>query len=866
MIIKSLKISEPKHLPIGRIGHISPLIYLTSILFIILSLSCQDDKISYAEDCEFALSLTANTQLSAQTRVSDMNTLLPEPNIDNFKVQVLNPSGKLLKEWEHYSEVANPIKIQTGTFTLKASYGEQHTGAFDAPYFEGSTEFGVRRGQQTEVAVTCYLANVMVTTSYTDKFKAYFKDYRVNVSSSGNPVIFLPTTTKAAFFEPGQLCVTMDLTKQDGTSFAFPAAQISKTKGKEYYRFNFDLTGDPGNEKLLVSFNTSTIDSTIMVDVSQGWITGEPPVYFNTGFTSGQELSYMEGTESPTAISTLITAPSRIKSCVISTSSDQLIQAGWPAKEIDLVQIDNNTKAQLKAMGLKWTERLSGLNMAQIDFTGIVPHLPGGEQDIKHIFSIKTTDAWGQTTPQPLTVAFITSTPNFNLLPQSDVWVKTTNIDFNLTLTKGDIKQIRLEYNNGKDETWLEMPYTADGGGNNYILKAHNINFTSPIANIRAIYGKAGKTFPISFRVLNPTLQIEQNGLPWAKRIFLNLNETNSDFLFKNDVIENEIRVQILVNGTWVDKTFKIQKGSTSTDPIHVEVTGLTDNTQQQLRVIYDGGIGETASNNLEFKTEEVKIISAPTNWDFFYNKNINKGGKYGRFSFTASYDKSDISGQNPDSPWITVNTKTIPNSVKTENTWYMIPSTIPTSNGILIRNVAWSNNGNEPEGKISASGVSLNDLTPPTITHRSAGKLFLGEYSVSHNKDAGTVNEIYNYGIPFEGRPTGIQFKYKFTPLDNGENGLISAFIEAEDGSKIATLEKSLSGETQVIKYNFTYININKKAAKISILFSSSDQCSNDQNKETNRIKTKNLNECKSQCYSTGSELYIDDIELIYE
>lgn len=856
MIIKSLKISEQKRTQTGCGSRVYPLLYLIGILFILPLAGCQDDKISYAEDCEFALALTANTQINTLTRASDLDTLLPEPNINNFKVQVLNPGGKILKEWEHYSEVSNPIKIQTGTFMLKAFYGEQHTGAFDAPYFEGSAEFGVKRSEQTEVAVTCYLANVMVTTSYTDKFKEFFKDYSINIYSSGAPIVYTQDEKRASFFEPGSLTVIANVTKQDGTSFSFAAAQIDKTKAKEYYRFKFDLAGAPGNEKLQVSFDASTIASPITIDISQGWIAGEPPTFLYSGFTNGQQFSNMEGETSPTEIASLIMAPSRIKSCKLTTTSDLLIQAGWPAKEIDLATADADTRVKLKAMGLKWTERLAGLNMAQVNFTDMVPHLPGGASDITHSFTLTTTDDWGQTCIQPLSVSFITASPSFTLHPHNNVWVKTSEMDFSFTMTKGKIEQIKLDYNNGKDDLWVPLTFLVNPVSTEDYKLTAQVNFTSPNAKIRAIYG-SGKSSEITFNVINPKLQIEQLGLPFAKRTSLNLSETDGDFLFDN-LVKEDIRVEVSTAGQWESKPFEIVKGSSSADPIRFNINDLKDNSQQQIRIVYNGGIGDANSNVIDFKTEEIFQIpnAGFEEWTTTTIENVSQGGRQVSQSFFGQNTWSNaptipVSVQEPGEPenvWQTLNSMTANPSSSPLNTWYVVPSTLRSTNAhngsyaACIRNVGWHDNGGNVPDNSPKWNSSPGTPNAPTNLKYTAGRLFLG-----HNATEGTS---------FKSRPVGLKFYYKYIPKPNSnDKGVVYISIKAEDGSILATNQQNISAQTnfESLTVNLGYNELQKKAATLCISFISSNEES---------VKTTND---MSNFFSIGSELYIDDIELVY-
>ena len=238
----------------------------------------------------------------------------------------------------------------------------------------------------------------------------------------------------------------------------------------------------------------------------------------------------------------------------------------------------------------------------------------------------------------------------------------------------------------------------------------------------------------------------------------------------------------------------------------------------------------------------------------------INKGGKYNHSSFWGDnrFDTTNLTALDFDEneSWATVNEKTVPIS-GVKNTWYMIPSSMKQSNGILMRNVAWTVATSDPPSRNAIGASTLNDLTPPTHGHHSAGKLFLGSYSYNHSTNV----EIYNEGISFTSRPIKLKGTYTYV-ANNDQGGIVTVIVENREGgqtlklaegSEVLTATSSQKDFTVDLTYNTMF---EKKATHLRVMFASSSNASNTQSVEDSKIKT---TDNKGEAISTGSELYID-------
>lgn len=198
-----------------------------------------------------------------------------------------------------------------------------------------------------------------------------------------------------------------------------------------------------------------------------------------------------------------------------------------------------------------------------------------------------------------------------------------------------------------------------------------------------------------------------------------------------------------------------------------------------------------------------------------------------------------------------------------------MVPSILKASEqnhltALELRSVAWNDAGdkvkdNTPSGVFDSN--PKNAVQPPTNFKRSAGKIYLGSLS-GENKDT---------GISFESRPAQITFYYKYVPKTSGDNtgGTINFTLESSSGAVLAKFDRELSSqiwtkESIDIPYQLT----TAKAARLKMMFTSSTHWSYSQDEENRDIKTtpETNNNDDALKISAGSELYIDDIELIYK
>lgn len=857
--------------------------YILLFSFLLLFFSgCEKETIgNREEEVSFDLDLVACSDFNVVTRAHYPDTSLVVPETNDFKIQLFNTAGELLREWATYSSVPHPIKIQAGKFRIRASYGNPDKSGFDCPSFAGdttvqllsaATDKGIR---ENRITLSAKFANVLASVRHRESLKTHYKDYNTQIITSHDTVTFDKEEKRIAFLPVEDLKVVVNLTKHDSTTYSVPATTLTNTKAAEFYRLYVDVEGGGGNEKLLLSFDSTTIEKPIEIELSENWQSKKKP-YLTPAFDTTGYHSFIRGENcNKGKFYTLITAIGKIGSCKIKTNSQSLIDAGWPA-EVDLLNLTSANRNRLNKFGFTWPENMANANMAELDFSGIVAHLPAED----HTLTVEVADVYGQVSA-PLSIHFRIIPPEFKLLPPDrPAIIRSLEYPFTVQMNGGDPDNIVIEYLNDYPDfgvtewTPCEIKSRKWNDTKDQVLLQAGINMNKAAIQFRAKYDKKTSD-EVTLHATNPTFQLEKQEPEWAYKASLNIKQTDGTNGLAQNTLAEQYTIQFSTDNTpWTDASYDNLEFNKTDNFIKFQLNDLHANQTYYVRVGFDAkaGLGICYSAPFEIKTEETTPVPSINDLPSTKEKEINKGGEYGYTTGIHSKHQAKETiyyyDYNKDvSPWATVNSKTMPSTATTYNTWYIIASTLPNkSNGILLRNVGWDNNGQTPPSKFGTyawEATSLSDLNPPTIGHYSAGKLFLSSgYSYDHSN--GTEN--YNEGIPFTSRPSALQFKYTYTPT-NSDHAYAHIVVEDENGTAIGEGTATFGNQSNLTETNITvnYIIKDRKAAKLKIMFASSASCSYDQKNEDSTIKNLTTDN-KAQAIRTGSEFYIEDVKLIYE
>ena len=734
------------------------------------------------------------------------------------------------------------VELRVGNYTVVADMGNPEVEGFDQPYYLGSKDIHLEKGDNVDVELECKLANSILKINYTDNFKKYFSTYSSYVSTSkGNTVEYVQDETRGAYLASGEVTVYVKA-KKTGANEA--TLNVGKYTLNPQYEYALTLDVDVSKAVMTVTFSEDINEEPINIDISDAALNANPPYMTGEGFENIG--SVVEGAGIDGNLRVIINAEAGIASCVMTTTSAYLKEKGW-SENTDLSSADEQTVSTIKGTGVELKGFAGSNKMAYIDFTELLRTLPKDNPvDIK----LTVTDKLNKTSD---VFSFNVEVQDcmFSVYPTDEEAPFLGNeCKVNVTLLDGDANNIKFALTDGGVP--LSVQNVSEpvevGGVKQYTVTLYRTDghFFKETFNISAEYLTYSSKIdiPVYFGLEMDNIENDV----WAKRATVHLY---------NETVENITIQKKESDGNWVDVERILNEDG------RITAYDLSPDTKIALRAVKKSD-NSKATNEIELKTW--KAVSLP-NGDMEY-WTVGPDGMEGHgdansiFGIATSYKHTPYRSWERwypytniiDNHWDTLNEYTTSigeESEKINATWnkrwtrYVANSgTIRTTgkdgNGALIRTVGWGD-GNTAAG---TSANVINNITP--------GELYLGAY-----------NSSPQYGITFDGLPDGLRFDYKYV-TKNADRYVLN--IQMYSGNTLM-VDQTLSSE-EALPVNewtekyipFVYLNKQNEPTTLSIVFKSGTSTSKDDIRVFAPFGNLTTGE------NIGSELYLDNIELIYE
>ncbi len=813
-------------------------------LFLLLAglASCAKD------DARSSLEGRIDVRVNADQSLSDeMSRAAGEesaPDINDFALTIESVDGKVSNAWESFADFS-PISVVVGTYTVTASYGDAEAEGFDAVSYLGSTNVEVRSAETSEASVTCVINKAKVSIAYTDEFKSYFNSYSAYVSSSkGNKVTYSADEVRGAYFVPGDLGVYLEVTRQGVSKKVTLNPKNFTAEEKHEYRLTMDVDAATASLKIIFNDNPSS-EQNVEINISDEALNADPPVFTPYGFTSGNTLEVLEGAAFTEKLEAYLNAPAGLAKCELVTNSASLKEQGWP-ESVDLMNLTTEQSQKMTALGLQ-TKGL-GVNhdkIALIDFQQLVPNLTcTSENNEVHTFTLRATDALTKVSEE-LKLVIETRNNGFAVELPETVPYASTSVTFTLTL-EGDVSKVKFYYD--LSGTGVYQPFDAEKVQIISDNTKHTVTLTYPESltdtehdvKLKAELGV--KVIEKSFKIEDPELTLSlKNGDAdvWAKHVDFQVTSTTDDGWVAT---ADNVEILSLEDNVWKNVAFSYDNGQFA-------VSDLTSDKDYTFRVI-DKNDATKGSAFVNIHTEKDLQVPNGEMEDWYYTR--PSGVQYWEVWYACKDGEQPV--------WNTLNQLTTSEG-GTNTNWFnrngcrysANSGTIQTNDvnsenfAALIRTVGWG--GGNSAAAISGMGTCEN-VTP--------GELYLGTYNVENHKP--------EYGYAFTSRPMAVQFMYKYIPKNSADWFVVTVEVKDDTGSVIAAKTVTKTGAVAAYTQEVVRLEYNaiKKAATLSIVFKSSG------NESCWEANTNNLTPPPARNLSDGeylgSQLYIDDVELIYE
>lgn len=303
-----------------------------------------------------------------------------------------------------------------------------------------------------------------------------------------------------------------------------------------------------------------------------------------------------------------------------------------------------------------------------------------------------------------------------------------------------------------------------------------------------------------------------------------------------------KLQYKAAADGEWQDAGLSSNSGSVLS---FNNISGLTPETEYQLRAIYNGN--EAAAVQTSLTTEAAAQVgnSGFEEWQTsVFEFTYNFFGKHEHnidWYHPWSSEETDI--------WWAVNSRVaMPSSTSVASAnwnWVRFPTVAYTADA--------ADGGNAAVIYSVAVGDWTTNISPGT-SH--AGELFIGTADDSGNHSS--------EGHSFGSRPDRLEFMYKYDS-NGGETFFVNAELYSEDGTVIATASTdSGSASSSWLKFSlpFQYTDTARKAARIYVSFKSTS--ASEPSVTGNKVIT--IADNVQYTGNFGSVLYLDDLQLIYE
>lgn len=148
-------------------------------------ISCQSDEGYSYSTGKLNVSLGVDTVSLKKTTNGLTKSAIEEPDqallkfldTSDYSVSIVKDDKDTVSRFDRFDLMPAQLELPEGSYKFVASKGLNHSAAFDNPYFEGSSRFVVKGDMSTSLSVTCTMANVRITTEYTEAFKKRYSKY-----------------------------------------------------------------------------------------------------------------------------------------------------------------------------------------------------------------------------------------------------------------------------------------------------------------------------------------------------------------------------------------------------------------------------------------------------------------------------------------------------------------------------------------------------------------------------------------------------------------------------------------------------------------------------------------------------------------
>ncbi len=826
---------------------------------------CSDDNPWSGGDGKGGIKLNLHTSSEVldvrPTRAEAGNPEAPAP--EEFNIRLEKSDGSYSKTWNTLSSFSNESSFDTGSYLITAFYGNPENEGFDMPYFEGSANITVLEAREAEASITASLANCMVSIDYTDAFKKYFSTFATTLHSEGHSYVNIPAgELRAAYLNPGNIDIAVDVTRNNGQSVTLQPASFNALP-KHHYHITFDVNnGQVGDAELTIQFDESLVQEDVKIDLTDELFSSPAPSIIPSGFTNGGEIELLEHTPATSPLKFTVIARGGLEECNLTIAS-----SSWTpsfGKEINLIAATPSQQQQIEETGIKVAGLYKNIDrMASVNITDLAANLPAGDYTV----SLQAKDRYTRVS-EPISLNIKSVPVELNATAGDAVLGVNTaviNVVYNGSNPNSDISFKALDQYGAWKECEVKNVALATRSRS---IESKEYIFTLTLPDTQRsvipvqIYVKGSLAQTVEIKVVQPEYDLQAD--PFANQIILKVTSENP-----SQIPTVTHALNVFINGNKVPATSL----GYNTDSGMIFVKGLEPSTNYELTASLTNA-SDPKAKKLNLQTEAAQVIpngNFASTHETINIPQINTGGTYsGTVGIMRTYQIKSSILRNEADGWASINAKTCYTGSNPMNTWFCAPSTWVENGVATVRSVGFNHAGTLPK-RYEKTAVYYN-INAPSFgdADKAAGELFLGSYTFNGS-------ESRSEGMTFGSRPSALSFSYTYTPVGN-EKGVAIISVLNEAGQIISSAREELAAapnptEKTVALSPYTF---GSRATSIQVKFLSSNASipsiniptGNDLNEGVGALNFTNppavaTNEYKA--VATGSVLTLRNVKLVY-
>lgn len=808
-------------------------LFITIVIALSLG-ACQNDSYTNVELGWMDISVTAAVNEVA-------------PPTGPFALTVATADGGYSHTWASSSQFPQYENFIAGEYVARAVSGTPGTEGYDCQCYIGEAKFELLPGQTVGVPIVCELQQAVAWVEIGQRLAERYPGCYATIHTSGHGYVAIdPKAEGPALIMPGlsYLYLTIPYQSEDVTL----ACDFSvETMRAAAYKIDLDTDG----ESLTIACGTNKTQMLLNEEL----FSSRAPEIESEGFVSGQPIGLVEGNHPSAPIEMRVSAEAGLQSVILTAVSEGGL-VGMP-REVNLLDIP----AGADLNGLKI--RKENDNVMVVDYTGLLANM-AVESNTEATFMLMARDRLGRVSKASVLKVGVQS-------------VELIATEFTPAMVGVNTTTVTLKCNTGSVQLEDFSAYLLDPNTGEQLGEAPIVAL---VADKEQQTGML--TLDIGPGVAATPLRIDYLGQP---KLQLTIPRAVPEYKLTADafartavlaveaetpeitaaIVEN---ASVLANGEDVEVVRRIPESGI------IAIAGLDPCKSYNLKPVvvagsYEPVVRVRTEDALPVPDGDFEDVGVPAEY-----KNLKQGGSYSTSEFPVYNMQNYVSLKVAwtQKYWANVNAKTFCRSAKHHNTWYMQPSSqldfdyyVSGSKSMRITSVGWSLDGPEIKPYLQDGNNYLPyNANVPVVEHRSAGKLFLGEYKFNPSD----LSESYIEGLKFSSRPSSLNGFYKYTPdkFNPNDNGLVSVEVISEDNgvpTVIAFATMRLSPSRDFIAFNLPleYSSFGVKATKIKIMFSSSYKTGTIEEEDAGVTATPDIPEAVYR----GSVLWVDNLSFSY-